>query len=801
MCGARAMDKERTEIERLLSRLTLKEKVSLLGGTAGMRTVAIPRLGIPSLTFADGPHGLRHKPKGAALGPATAALPATAFPTASALASTFDTDRIHEVGEAIAKECLHYGVDLLLAPGVNIKRNPLCGRNFEYYSEDPLLSGKMGAALIRGLASQGVMASLKHFALNNTENYRFTGNSLADRRTAHELYLRPFRIAVTEGRPATVMCAYNRIDGVPCAENSALLTGLLREEWGFSGLVMSDWGAVRLRPASLLAGMDLEMPGGSRYCRRTLLGAARDPAVREAIDRSVARLLALVAQRPTPTATAVDFTAHHAFAGEVAAEAAVLLENDGTLPLSREARLLVTGDGFSAPVFFGGGSSMVEPTAVTTPEDAFRARGIDYRYIPSEEKEALAAAASSADAVLVFGGLAAGEETESHDREDLSLPSELLETLCGLFALGRPVVLVLTAGAPVELRFADRLAGLLLVHYGGQNVGEAAAALLFGERCPSGRLAETWPLSYADVPFGDRFGRAEDEVYREGLLVGYRYTVTADVPVRYPFGYGLSYTSFAYRDMTVAREGETVRVTVEIENTGRVAGRETLLLFASPPQGPRYRPRRELCAFGKLSLEPGEVARTTLTFSERELAVYDPVAGRECLPGGEYTLELCRDAATPCLSAPLAVSGESLSPDHPSVCEIYGTGALSTLTDETYLCLEGASIPAVTESPLITVETRLPALRRGLFGRFFVGAVQAVTRRSLRRASHLPKGARRNEAVARATFMHHTLMSGSLRSMSMGSGGAFPYRLAEAIACLAAGHPLRALRALLSPYR
>ena len=787
--------------EGLLSELTLGERVALLGGTAGMRTVAIPRLSIPSLTFADGPHGLRHKPKGAALGPATAALPAIAFPTASALAATFDTNRIQEVGEAIAKECLHYGVDLLLAPGVNIKRNPLAGRNFEYYSEDPLLSGKMGAAFLRGLAAQGVMGSLKHLALNNTENKRFTGNSLVDTRTARELYLRPFRIAVTEGRPATVMCAYNRVGGVHCAENAALLTTVLREEWGFPGLVMSDWGAVRDRTASLLAGMDLEMPGGSRYCRRALRRAAADPAVREAIDRSAARVLALIERRPAPLREELDPSAHHALAGRVAAEAAVLLENDGTLPLSPTARLLVTGDGFTAPLFYGAGSSMVEPTAVTTPEDAFRRRGIDFTYLPADAHGALCSAAATADAVLVFGGLTAGEETESHDREHMRLPDALLETLALLLGLGRPVVLVLTAGAPVELPFADRLAGLLLMHYGGQNVGEAAAALLFGEVCPSGRLAETWPYSYADIPFGESFGREEDEVYREGLLVGYRYAVTAGVPVRYPFGYGLSYTSFAYRAMrAVHREGE-VEVTVELTNTGRMAGSEVLLLFSEPPPCPRYRPRRELCAFRKVTLAPGESRSVTLSFSEHELDLYDPVAGRFLLPPGEYTLALCRDAATPLLTVTLSLEGCLPSPDAPDVHRLYGEGALAGLRDEVYLHLEGAALPTAEGAAPIGLETRLPELRRGLVGRLLVGAVRAVTRHSLKRASRLPHGLRRNAAVARATFLYHTLESSSLRSMAMGSGGAFPLPLAEAIACLAGGHPLRALRALLFPHR
>ena len=603
------------DIEYLIREMTAEEKAALVSGTDFMYTNPIPRLGVPSLCMSDGPHGLRKQIGGGDNG-VSESEPATAFPTAACAASGWNPENCRRIGAAIAEECRYYGVHTLLGPGVNIKRNPLCGRNFEYYSEDPLLAGLMGAAQVEGLQSGGVGASVKHFALNNSENYRFMGNSVASENTIRNLYLKPFEYIVKHAKPATVMCAYNQINGTFCSENKWLLTDILRNEWGFRGAVISDWGAVRDRISGLKAGMDLEMPGDTAICRRWILDALADGSLpMEALDKACRNILRWIDEYYRPAdPTPVDWEAHHRLSAEIAADCAVLMKNDGVLPLNGEEKLHITGELFETMRYQGAGSSMIHPTTVTTPKDAFEARGI--RSVELAES----------DVVLVFAGLTDEYESEGGDREHMRLPDSQLHQIDALCESGKKIVVVLFGGSPVELPFFDRVSAILNMYLPGQNGGTAVYELLFGEKNPSGKLAETWPLRYEDVPGHDAFGKGVNEVYAEGCEVGYRYYNTHGVPVRCPFGFGLSYTTFEHSEWE--RNGNTYSQT--ITNTGGRFGGEVAQLYLDG----------ELAGFEKVWLAPGETKTVTITAEDEPKHEYsDEYAVPPELPRFPVTLE------------------------------------------------------------------------------------------------------------------------------------------------------------------
>ena len=584
-------------IEKVLSRMTVREKAALVSGTDFMYTNPIPRLGMPSLSMADGPHGLRKQLSGD-VDTIRRSEPATSFPTAACSASSWNPENTRKMGAAIAEECRHYGVHTLLGPGVNIKRNPLCGRNFEYFSEDPLLAGMMGAAVVEGVQSKGVGVSLKHFALNNCENFRLMGNSVASENTMRRIYLKPFEYIVKNAKPATVMCAYNQVNGTFCSEHKWLLTDVLRDEWGFDGVVMSDWGAMHDRIASLKAGLDLEMPGDTAICRKWILDGIADGSLSmEDLDTACRNILRWIDKYVKPASTdPVDWEAHHALAAEIAADSAVLMKNDGTLPLCGEEKLHITGELFGHMRYQGAGSSAINPTKLTTPQDVFDKNGI--KSVPLADS----------DVVLAFIGLTDFYESESSDRENMRLPNEQLCMIDALCESGKKVVVVLFGGSPVELPFFDKVSAILNMYLPGQNGGTAVYDLLFGKKNPSGKLAETWPMRYEDVPSANTFARQLNEVYSEGCEVGYRYYQKHEIPVRCLFGYGLSYTTFEKSEWTNTGDSYSQTIT----NTGERFGGEVAQLFIDG----------ELRAFKKVYLQPGESVTVTLTPNPEDSAVY-----------------------------------------------------------------------------------------------------------------------------------------------------------------------------------
>jgi len=684
-------DAARLDIPALLAELTLEEKASLLDGSDFWHTQPIERLNIPGIMVSDGPHGLRKQPEtGDHLG-LLDSVEATCFPPAAGLASTWDTALLTRIGEALGRECRAERVSVLLGPGVNMKRSPLCGRNFEYFSEDPALAGELGAALANGVQSQGIGVSVKHFAANNQETDRMTVSAEIDERTLREIYLPAFETVVKKSQPWTIMSSYNKINDVYVGESRRLLTEILRDDWGFEGLVVSDWGGVNRRTVSLAAGLDLEMPSSGGAGTKLILDAVRSGELDEAdVDLAVSRVLALV-DRSRPAVHAgqtFDVAAHHALAREAASASAVLLKNDGAiLPLDARSggTVAVIGEFARTPRYQGAGSSQVNPTGIDTALDGLRAalegrREVAFApgfVVESETADAELVAeavrtAAAADVVLLFLGLPSSYESEGYDRDHMDLPAQQIELLHAVADANARVVVVLSNGSVVTVApWQDRVQAVLEGWLAGQAGGSAVADLLLGTVNPSGRLAETIPVRYEDNPTIGAFpGELGTVRYREGLLIGYRWYDARHMPVAYPFGHGLSYTTFGYGEAsaTVCTDGTDPRVdvTVTVTNTGDRTGTETVQLYVTDPESSVYRPEQELRAFARVTLEPGESAPVTLTLGRRAFAFWHEVADRWVVEGGtfglrvgassrdiraEATVELAGDGFVPALTA------------------------------------------------------------------------------------------------------------------------------------------------------
>lgn len=694
------------DVERLIQDLTLEEKASLTSGLDFWHTQPVERLGIGSVMVTDGPHGLRKQDTSADHLGLAESVPATCFPTAAALGSTWDVDLLRRVGSALGRETRANDVAVLLGPGINIKRSPLCGRNFEYFSEDPVVSGDLGAALIEGIQSEGVGTSLKHFAVNNQETDRMRVSADVDERTLREIYLTGFERAVTRAKPWTVMCAYNKVNGTYASEHPWLLTEVLRDEWGYDGVVVSDWGAVADRVPSLAAGLDLEMPNSGNIGDAQVVEAVRSGAMDEAVlDQAVRRLLTLLS-RALPAAaepSSYDAGAHHALAREAAAAGSVLLKNDPVdgaplLPLraADAAGVLVVGEFARTPRYQGAGSSQVNPTRL---DDALTAigelTGADVSFAPgftiegvtegSDEqlRDEAVEAARTATTVVVFLGLPADDESEGYDRDHLDLPDSQVALLQALAEVNPRLVVVLANGSAVALSGWEHLTPAVLETWlGGQAGGGAVADLLFGAQSPSGRLTETIPVSLRDTPaYGSFPGELGHVRYGEGVLVGYRYYDAKGMTVSYPFGHGLTYTSFEHTDVTatVSGEGDDVTVTVRarITNTGTVRGAEVVQVYVGDPESVVLRPERELKGFVKVSLEPGESREVEVVLDARDLSYWHPTLRAWTLEGGEFLVSVGAssrdlratvsvDVTAPPLAAPLSddsTFGEWL--DHP----------------------------------------------------------------------------------------------------------------------------------------
>lgn len=664
-------------VKELVAQMTLEEKAGITSGKDNWFTKAIKRLGIPSVRMSDGPHGLRTQSGEVNSLVEGSSAKAICYPAACATAASFDREMLYRMGQALGTECQALGVNVLLGPGVNMKRTPLCGRNFEYFSEDPCLAGQLGASFVQGVQSMGVGTSLKHFFANNQETRRMDISAEMDERTMREIYLPAFETVVKEAQPWTIMASYNKVGGVYSTANKAALTDILRKEWGFAGVVTSDWGATHDRAAAIEAGCDLTMPAEDTDAQ--LVEAVQNGSLDEKVlDTCVERLLTLAfrAAESKKENTAFPYAEHHAIAQKAAEDSIVLLKNNGSLPLSPEKKVAFLGAFAAKPRYQGGGSSHVNPYCVKGALDAVREMGLDVQYAPGYDAlgevhndllaQAVEAAAQS-DVAVVFIGLPDAMESEGSDRGSLDLPAghnALVDAVC---AVCKKVVVVLHNGSPVVMPWLEKVDAVLESYLGGEAVGEAVAKVLLGQVNPSGHLPETFPLRLEDTP-GYLYGLGEcgKVAYKEGLFIGYRYYESKKMPVLFPFGYGLSYTEFAYSNLTVSpkelEEGDTVTVTVDVTNVGSRPGKAVVQLYVAPDKVEMVRPLRELKDFAKIPLETGETKTVTFTLNKRSIAHWSTITHTWRAENGGYAVQIGANAHDIVLEDKLFIHADPIPP-------------------------------------------------------------------------------------------------------------------------------------------
>lgn len=675
------------KIKELVAQMTLEEKAGLCSGLDFWHTKSVERLGVESVMVSDGPHGLRKQDQEADHLGMNDSIKAVCMPAACATAASFDREQLYRVGQAIGDSCQHEKLGVVLGPAVNIKRSPLCGRNFEYFSEDPYLAGEMSAAFINGVQSRNVGTSIKHFAANNQEHRRMSSSSNADERTLREIYFPAFETAVKKAQPWTVMCSYNRINGVYASEDPWLLTRVLREDWGFEGYVVSDWGAVSDRVAGLKAGLDLEMPASGGVNDAKIVEAVRNGTLDEAVvDLAAERILRINykyldnARPETPW----DMEAQHLLSAEVAADSMVLLKNERVLPLNKEDTVAFIGEFAVKPRFQGGGSSHINSFKTTSAMEA--AEGLKVTYArgysvaaDSTTEEWIAEAveaAKHAKVAVIFAGLPDSYESEGYDRTHMQLPACQNRLIEAVAAANPNTVVVLHNGSPVEMPWIDHVKGVLEAYLGGQAVGLATVRVLFGEVNPSGRLPESFPKKLSDNPsylfYGGEGDRAD---YREGVFVGYRYYDKKDMEVLFPFGYGLSYTTFAYSNLRLSAETisdtDTLTATVTVKNTGSRTGKTVVQLYVGDPESTVFRPVRELKDFAKVELQPGESRDITFTLDKRAFAYWNEEIHDWHVESGEFTIEVGQSSRNMECSASVNVMSTVKLPKHYTMDTIF----------------------------------------------------------------------------------------------------------------------------------
>lgn len=643
------------DVKGIIREMTLEEKAGMCSGKDFWHLKGVERLGIPEVMVSDGPHGLRKQAAEADHLGLNESIKAVCFPTACATACSFDRDLLEEMGERIGDECQAEDLSVILGPAVNIKRSPLCGRNFEYFSEDPYLASQMAAAHIKGVQSKNVGTSIKHFAANNQEHRRMSCSSEVDERTLREIYLAAFETAIKEAKPDTVMCSYNRINGEFASENHWLLTEVLRDEWGFDGYVMSDWGAVNDRVKGLKAGLELEMPASGGTTDKEIVEAVKNGELDEAVlDRAVERILNIVFKfADNRQEGKFDKEEDHKLAAKIEAESMVLLKNEGVLPLPTQGKKIAfIGKFAEAPRFQGGGSSHINSFKITGALEAVKevaqvtyAQGYDIKedVIDQDMLNQAVETAKEADVAVVFAGLPDAFESEGYDRSHMRMPQCQNTLISEIAKVQENVVVVLHNGSPVEMPWADEVKGILEAYLGGQAVGQAEVDVLFGKANPCGKLAETIPYKLADNPSYLNFpGDGQTVEYNEGVFVGYRYYDTKEMPVRYPFGYGLSYTTFEYSDLQLSadriKDTDTLKVTLKVKNTGDRAGKEIVQLYVADKTGAACRPVKELKNFVKVELQPQEEKTVEMELDKRSFAWYNTQIHDWYAASGEYEI-------------------------------------------------------------------------------------------------------------------------------------------------------------------
>ena len=702
----------------LINQMTLEEKASLCDGLSYWESQPIERLGIPAINLNDGPHGIRKKgdpgdtPKGEAN--LLKGVPAICFPTASATACSWDPDLMYRMGEALGEEALKEKVSVLLGPGTNIKRSPLCGRNFEYFSEDGLLAGEIAASFINGVQSKGIGTSLKHFAANNQETRRMTVNTVADERTLRETYLLPFEIAVKKAQPWTVMNSYNRLNGTYAAENKWLLTDVLRKDWGFKGIVVTDWGAENERVPGLVAGQELEMPTSSGEGTRLIVEAVKDGSLDEAVlDNAVDKLLDMILRAQAVRGEyTYDSDAHHKLAREIASQCMVLMKNDNNLlPLKKDAKVALIGEMARTPRYQGAGSSLINPIKLDSAYETMKEMGINATFSAGyslkkkckNQAELLNEAvqnAKNADVAVVFVGLTDEYETEGNDRKHIDIPP-VHNTLVEEVLKANPnTVVVLSGGASVKMPWANKVPAILNMFLTGQAGGSAVCDVMFGDVNPSGKLSETYPVALEDNSSFNYFpGTSVSVEYREGVYVGYKYYDTANKEVAFPFGFGLSYTTFEYSDIKVSadkiKDTDTVTVSFKVKNTGAVDGAEVAQLYVNDVESTIYRPVKELRGFKKVFLKAGEEKEVEITLDKRAFAYYNVNIGDWHVESGDFKILVGASSRDIRLEATVFVEStvEAEVPDYKTTAPSYYGADIMNVPANEFEAVYGKALP------------------------------------------------------------------------------------------------------------
>ena len=806
---------EKLNVQETTSKMSLKEKAMFLTGSSPMHNYGIKRLNIKELSLNDGPNGLRRNTdEGDSLGGISQTYKSTVFPCSALLASTWNKDLLNRVGDAIAKECLYYDTNVLLGPAVNIKRNPLCGRNFEYYSEDPYLAGTMASSFINGVEKNHVACCVKHFACNNNEKFRFIGDSKVDEKALREIYLKPYEIILKNTNISSFMTAYNRLNDEYCSQNSNLLIDFLRKENGFNGVLMTDWGGIVDRVKSLENTLDLEMPGETPHNINYIIDSVKNKTLDEKVlNASVERMLNLYNKTVYEDKEKVEkiiFEENYKLALEAAEEGIVLLKNkNNVLPLKEDKKFLIVGDMFENIRFQGSGSSLLNPYIFVSPKDYFDKQKIKYDYFKAydqieendetylNELKVSLAKKHDYDAILVFGGQSDFIESEGFDRETIDLPNVQLKLIDELKKYNLPIVFVLASGSAVSLPFKEEVDGIIDVFLSGETVGEAIYNILFGKVNPSGKLTETFIEKYEDVPFFDEFSKNIIAYYKESILVGYRYYDTKNIKVSYPFGYGLSYTNFEYSNLKVTQNDKEIELNFDIKNTGNFDGKEIVQVYISKPESLLLRAKKELKAFAKVEIKKGETKNISLKINIEDLKVFDPISRKWILENGTYEILVGKNVSEIILKDKVVLKGIILENSEVLQGYLENYQDLNSLTDEKYCELFNLKyIPQPIFKRPFTMESPIYSFDKG-FGKIFKKATIKVGLGIYKRAKKIKDPIKRSRVMKSGLFVSKLTPVNTLRSLSFSSSGALPYNIAQGILDMTNGHTFKGLKKIM----
>lgn len=767
-----------------VSELTLEEKASLCSGYDFWHLKGIERLNMPSIMVADGPHGLRKQDTKSDHVGLNKSVKATCFPTASGTAASWNKELLFKMGEALGEACLSEGVSVLLGPGVNIKRHPMCGRNFEYFSEDPYLTGHLASAMISGVQSKGIGTSIKHFAVNSQEYRRMATDSVVDERTLREIYLPGFEIPIKEASPWTVMCAYNKIDGIYCSDNKRLLTDILVDEWGYKGLVVSDWGACNDRVEGIKAGMALEMPSSNGLNDQRIIEAVLNgDLLEEDLDKIVTIVLELIEKASSQEKTVCDD--HHALAKKVALESAVLLKNENVLPLTNEEEILFIGEFFEKPRYQGSGSSLINPKNLVSAKEALDALGYSYNYasgynISTDKPQCLLISEAVSQAklhkkVVIFAGLTDDYESEGFDRTHLEMPASHNKLIEAVTEVNDQVIVVLQNGAPITMPWKNKVKGILEAYLGGEAGGEAVIDLLYGIENPSGKLAETFPLSLDNILSNDYFGMGPHSVeYREQVYVGYRDYDTFKKDVLYPFGYGLCYTEFEYSDLEIDKD--TMSVSFNVKNIGSRSGAEIAQLYVRDKISTIHRPNKELKGFDKVYLEPNESKKIVIQLDDRAFSYYDVDSGDWVIEEGDFEILIGASSRDIRLSETIYLEGDISTSLHSF-----------DMTDETFKKLIGR--PYKENKPIekgeYDINSTLGDIKETMVGKILYKEAMKM---------FLKQAKEKDVSKEMLSFAKAMVNDLPLRAMVLLSRGRLNFKKADAMLDMMNGHMLKGIK-------